>query len=187
MGRMPDVGRTFGMDIGVVYTPTILFGSPTSKRVSFGATLKNLGLSMTYTRAADPQPLEFRAGVAMEAFREDAHLVRLLGDAAMVLVNRRIDGGFDAVLVVLLTGWRNPLEISIGGEYSYKGTYFARAGYFEDFMLFYSFRRVSIGAGARLGNVAQVDVAADIPLQLEPMNALSAISLTVRVPIGAGL
>jgi hypothetical protein len=95
------------------------------------------------------------------------------------LVNRRPNGSFDAVPVVLITGWRNQLEVALGAEYSFENRFFARMRYFNDFARISSFHRLSLGAGVRLGTFT-LDVAGDIPLA----GMMTAAALTLRTPFG---
>lgn len=175
-------GRTVSLDVGVLWNPTQFVGIALDKRVSVGAVLKNIGPSITYNQSADPLPMEFRTGISAEILHEGAHKIRVQGDVATLLVNRRIDGSFDRFPVSLVTGWRNPLEIGIGAEYSFEQIVFARCGYFNDGSSFVvhsiSPPRVSVGAGVRLGTVA-LDAALDFPTT----GGTASPTLTLRFPV----
>jgi Type IX secretion system protein PorV len=175
-----NIGRGFSMDVGVLWNPAQFAGIPLDKRVSVGAVLKNIGPALTYNQFADPLPMEFRAGIAAEVLRDGAHRIRVQGDIATLLVNRTANGSFDAALVALVTGWRNPLEVGIGVEYSFEQRIFVRGGYFTDnnIILHTPFRRVSVGAGARFG-VFVLDAVLDFPINGGTVSP----TLTWRFPV----
>jgi hypothetical protein len=179
-GNFNNTGRGFSMDVGVLWNPSQLGGIPLDKRVSVGATFKNIGPALTYNQFAAPLPMEFRTGIAAEVLREGAHRIRVQGDIATLLVARSINGTFDAVPVSLITGWRNPLEMGIGAEYSFEQIVFVRGGYFTDnnITLHTPFRRVSVGAGMRLGIFA-LDAAMDFPTS----GGTASPTLTLRFPV----
>jgi hypothetical protein len=175
-----NIGRGFSLDVGVLWNPTQFVGIALDKRVSVGAVLKNIGPALTYNQFADPLPMEFRAGIAAEVLRDGAHRIRVQGDIATLLVNRTANGSFDAALVALVTGWRNPLEVGIGVEYSFEQRIFVRGGYFTDnnIILHTPFRRVSVGAGARFG-VFVLDAVLDFPINGGTVSP----TLTWRFPV----
>ncbi len=158
-----QLGRGFSADIGVLYTPEMLAGLQLDKRVSFGATLRNMGGAVSYNQFADPLPTEFRAGIAADVVRVSGYRLTIQSDASIVLANRRAGGDFDTAPTVLLTGWRNPLHISIGAEYAHYETVILRAGYVDDSNRFTTnLQRVSFGGGFHFA-FAWLDFALDIP------------------------
>ncbi|TAE33750.1 MAG: hypothetical protein EAZ92_00480 [Candidatus Kapaibacterium sp.] len=174
-----QIGRSLSVDIGVLYTPEMLAGLQLDKRVSVGATFKNIGAAMTYNNFADPLPTEFRVGIAADILRVKGSRLSLQGDVALLLANRRADGSFDSVPMVLLTGWRNPLQASIGAEYAINETLFFRAGYVDDSnKLTTNLQRLSFGGGFHFA-FGSLDFALDVPFNQSGL--ASTMSVGIRL------
>lgn len=150
------IGRSGAVDLSVLWKPLKLriADLDLSDRISLGANIRNIGNSMTYNQFADPLPTQFRAGLATTFVRDEYNDLKFVADFAKLLINRRTDGTFDAVPVVLATGWNSPnFELAGGFEYWYDRTIALRTGYYFEPARVGNRQYLTIGLGVRFSVV----------------------------------
>lgn len=145
-------GVSGALDIGLLWKPLKLklADLDLSDKISLGMNIRNLGPSMTYNQFADPLPTQFRAGFATTLVRDEYNDLKFTADFAKILINRKTDGSFDAVPVVLATGWSRPnFELAGGLEYWYDRTIALRGGYYYEPAVAGNRQYLTIGLGVR--------------------------------------
>lgn len=159
------IGRTGALDLSALWKPLKLkiADMDLSDRISIGANLRNIGPSVTYNQFADPLPTQFRIGFATTFVRDEYNDLKFAADFSKLLVNRKTDGTFDAVPVVLATGWATPnLELAGGLEYWYDRTIALRTGYYYEPTAVGNRNYFTVGLGVRF-DIVEFNVSYIIP------------------------
>jgi long-subunit fatty acid transport protein len=146
------IGRTGALDVSLLWKPLKLkvADMDLSDKFSLGVNLRNIGPSVTYNQFADPLPTQMRFGMAATLVRDEYNDLKIAADFTKLLVNRKTDGTFDAVLVALATGWQTPnFEVAGGLEYWYDRTIALRGGYYFEPTLVGNRNYFTMGLGVR--------------------------------------
>lgn len=147
------VGRSFGLDIGVLWKPLTDWGMP-EDFLSFGMMLSNLGPKIHYIdiQQADPLPTSLRLGGAFHVVEDEFNDLTFTADINKLLINRTDSGRkVDPVPISLVTAWGNGkgVELSLGAEYWYDEAIALRAGYFTESETSGNREFLTFGAGVR--------------------------------------
>ena len=140
------VGRSFGLDLGVLWKPKTNWGMPED--------FLNLGPKIHYLdiQQADPLPTAMRLGAAFHVVKDEFNDLTFTADINKLLINRTDSGRkVDPVPISLVTAWGNGkgVELSLGAEYWYDDAVALRAGYFTESEVSGNREFLTFGAGVR--------------------------------------
>jgi len=113
------VGKSFALDLGVLYTPDFL------DRLRLGASLSNLGPDMSYIDAeqADPLPRVLKLGGAYKIINQKYNQLTFTTDLDIDMVELTGDEMRDKISTIIYC---------TGAEYWYGNTIGLRGGYYYD-------------------------------------------------------
>ena len=143
-------GYSVAADFGVLYK------SPWTNRLTFGANLSNMGPKISFIDAsqADPIPTNLKFGAAYKLLDGEYNELTFTFDVNKLLVVKHEDGSSDSFYKAMFSSWTDEyqgtlkrLSSSIGAEYWYNHIFALRTGYFyEDIG---KRRFLTFGAGLR--------------------------------------
>lgn len=159
------VASGLSFDLGLMYRPRIVMIPFTDidfgNRLSIGVNLSNIGPNLTYIdeAQADPLPMNFRLGFAVDAIQSEFNNLTYILDFSKLLVRRNSQGKTDPFYKALYYSWIDkPLSeelrdivTSMGFEYWYGSPRLIalRVGYFYEDPQYGNRKFMTYGAGLR--------------------------------------
>lgn len=150
---------TVAGDVGVLYKPSKfdLFGAELGNSFSLGASITNIGPSISYIdkAQADPLPTIFRMGFAVNLVNEEYNKLTWVADFGKLIASRtgkEADGFFTSVgksFDLPLNALISSFTLGTGLEYWYSDQFALRAGFFHEDPDRGNRRFLTFGAGIR--------------------------------------
>ena len=161
-GEIDQDGASTDFAFDIAYLNKRVF----TNRLTLGATLTNMGPSVTFIDAdqADPPPTTLRVGVNITAIRGEFNTLNVVYDASKLLVARDDDGKAIPFYKAVFTSWfdddpqdeMDQILHNLGLEYWYNKMFAIRAGGFYqkagDFQMKNGYPIPTFGAGIRYAN-----------------------------------